>query len=205
TRGLVLAVALGVLLPWNVYAIPIGTLDSSEYPYVGFSYMDGVFGSGVLIAPDVVLTAGHVAELYQPGPSLFITGSNVFVNPEPYANVTGSVVHPLYDESTSSFDLGLLFLDEAIASAYAALWSGDPALLAGTPVEAVGYGGDSRRRVGSGSIQGMLDSFLVTELLAEPGDSGGGLFIEVDGQNVLVGIMSWITPLNTYHSSVGYG
>src|SRR5690606_20405608 len=76
---------------------------------------------------------------------------------------------------------------------------------AGTPVEAVGYGGDSRRRVGSGSIQGMRDSFLVTELLAEPGDSGGGLFIEVDGQNVLVGIMSWITPLNTYHSSVGYG
>lgn len=205
-NSLALSLALGVLLPWNAYAIPIGTLDSSEYPYVGFSYMDGIYGSGVLIAPDVVLTAGHVAELYQPGSSLFITSPNPFNNPEPLANVASSVVHPLYDELSFSFDIGLLFLDETISlSEYATLWPSDPALLLGTPVEAVGYGGDQRRKVGFGSAQGLYDSYyLVTELLAEPGDSGGGLFIEVGGQNVLAGIMSFITPLNAYHSSVGY-
>lgn len=203
TKAFAVSMAVAVLLPLSAHAIPIGTFDSSEYPYIGFTYMGWSEGTGVLIAPDVVLTAGHVAGSYQPGSSLFVTGSWA-LDPEQVVNVAGSVLHPLYDGF--SFDLGLLFLDQAITlSAYATLWPSDPALLLGMPVEAVGYGGSRRRAVGSTSIEGMFDSFLVTGPVAEPGDSGGGLFINVDGQNVLAGIMSFITPSNTYHSSVAYG
>jgi len=192
-----------MLWSWSAHAIPLGVPDSSEYPYVGWIQVGWSEGSGVLIAPDVVLTAAHVAEDYQPASSLFVTAPNVLFA-DSVVGIASSVVHPLYDASSASFDFGLLFLDQPIVlAAYATLFPSDPASLLGMLVEAVGYGGDWRRRIGTGSIDGVSDTHLFTELLAEPGDSGGGLFAEIDGQKVLVGTMSFVYPgLGTYHGIV---
>lgn len=189
---LTLSLVLGLALPLNAQAIPLGTLDSSEYPYIGMIYMGGLFGTGVLIAPDVVLTAAHVADDYTPASSYFLTGPDGLSHEDAFA-VASSVVHPSYDPFNGTFDFGLLFLEQPVELAtYATLWASDPAELLGMPAELVGYGGNWKRRVGTGSIYGLMDGLLFTERLAEGGDSGGGLFVEIDGQNVLAGTLSFV-------------
>lgn len=198
-----LPLVLGVLLPWNAQAIPFGFSDTAgEYSYVGFALLESTFGSGVMIAPDVVLTAAHVVESFEPGSSVFGTS---FDDPalEHVVSIASGIVHPLWDPSALLFDFGLLFLDEPIAlSAYATLWPSDPASLAGMFVEAVGYGGTGTRRVGAGSIDELFGPWLVTGPLVEPGDSGGGLFVNVDGQNVLAGTTSFINGSSSFFGPV---
>jgi secreted trypsin-like serine protease len=64
--GVVLALMLGSLS--GSYAITNGQPDAGAHPYVGllvFDYAPGAPGwrcSGALIAPDVVLTAGHCTD-----------------------------------------------------------------------------------------------------------------------------------------------
>lgn len=196
--ALTLSLVLGVLLPWNAQAIPLGWIDS-DYPYVGFTQLGASFGSGVLIAPDVVLTAAHVAERFAPArANLFVIGDDPFVSAERIVGVTSSVVHPLYDESTVLFDFGLLFLDEPIPlTEYATLWPSEPESLLGMAAEVVGYGGTYRRQAGNASVDDIYDSRLISLpfyglAVVEPGDSGGGLFVDIDGQNVLAAISSYI-------------
>lgn len=207
TRTLALSLLVLCVLPWSARAVPLGIVDSGEYPYVGLAAMDSVFGSGVLVSPNVVLTAAHVADLFQAGSSLFVTGNDAF-DADAIVNIVDSVVHPLYDPDMFGnpfFDYGLLFLEEAVTLAeYAALLPADPVSLLGDSFEVAGYGGTLERRVDTGVILDVQGNLLVTAPIVEPGDSGGGLFIEVGGQNVLAGITSFKAPGTDFFASVGF-
>ncbi len=196
-----LVAVLGAL-PAKVSAVPIGSLDS-RHPYVGSVgfVSDGSLyqgrASGVLIAPDVVLTAGHVAELTVVGREVaFVTGADLWNGIETVSTVASAVFHPLYDadDPMRGYDLALLFLAAPVVlDQYAVLAPFAPETLVGEPGEVVGYGSDWRRRFAESAITDFLDDELVVleEGFVEPGDSGGGLFVERDGEAVLAGITSW--------------
>ncbi len=206
--ALALSVVLG-MLPWKAYAVPYGYIDGGEYPYVGFVLMGRSVGSGVMIAPDVVLTAAHVAESFVSGSSTFGTAAQPLLSPGPLVSIASSIVHPSYDRSELLFDFGLLFLAEPIALAgYATLWPSDADSLLGVDVEAVGYGGSTMaRRVGDASVDNVDRSWLISvsdfdKAVVEPGDSGGGVFVDMDGQNVLAGTSSFIFDRYGYFGAV---
>lgn len=206
-------VVLGILLPWKAYAVPNGWIDGGEYPeypYVGFVQVGSSFGSGVMIAPDVVLTAAHVARVFVSGSSWFGTGAQPLQSPDPYVSIASSIVHPSYHPSALLFDFGLLFLSEPIAlDGYATLWPSAPGSLRGLDVEAVGYGGSTMaRRIGAASVDDVVDdSWLVSYSfdmpVVEAGDSGGGIFVDMNGQNVLAGTSSFV--LDHYIKSSFFG
>ncbi len=199
-----LPVVLGLLLPWTANAIPFGFSDTAgEYPYVGIAIMGSSLGSGVMISPDVVLTAAHIVDRFTPGSSLFgtsVTGADV----NQAVGIASAIAHPLWDPSEVLFDFGLLFLDEPVAMpTYATLWpASDPVSLVGTSIEVVGYGGTATRRVGAGSIDFWFDPWLVSGPIVEPGDSGGGLFINVDGQDVLAAVPSFLWNFDSFFAPV---
>lgn len=194
--------ALGAL-PTEVSAVPIGSLDS-RHPYVGsvgglydgFMYFPGA--TGVLIAPDVVLTAGHVAEFTAPGGEVvFLTGAELWSDVETLTTISSAVFHPLYDpdDPLGGFDLALLFLSTPVLlDQYAVLAPFAPETFVGEPGEVVGYGGpNAQRRSAQREITLFEDGELIVleEGFVQPGDSGGGLFVERDGEAVLAGITSW--------------
>lgn len=198
-------------LPAEVSAVPIGAFDS-RYQYVGS--IGGLYGgssyhhrgTGVLVAPDVVLTAGHVAEVAAPGGEVvFLTGADpVFDEVETVTTVWNAVFHPLYDTSDEfgGYDLALLFLSAPVLlDQYAVLAPFAPETLVGEPAEVVGYGSDARRKSAEREITSFLDGeyLVLEEGFVESGDSGGGLFVERDGEAVLAGITSWMM------SPWGYG
>lgn len=205
-RTLIASALLFALFPWSANAIPFGVADDGEYPYVGLATFGSNFGSGVLISPGVVLTAAHVAELFQAGSSEFITGSNA-LDPEAVVNISSAVVHPDYDPSGVGplFDYGLLFLEEAITiPEYATLWPADTASLVGQLFEAVGYGNTARRRVGTSTILDVGGNLLTSPSVTEAGDSGGGMFVEIDGSNVLTGLVSFGNSVTSSFVSVSH-
>lgn len=193
-------------VPKEVSAVPIGILDS-HHSYVGsIGYVDdrGQYttysgrGSGVLIAPDVILTAGHVAEITARDREVaFVTGNDLASNGvESLTWIESAVFHPLYDPHgmLGSFDIALLFLSAPVElDDYAVLAPFAPETLVGEEAAVVGYGGGWQRKTARGAVAEFLDDELIVleDGFVESGDSGGGLFVERDGQAVLAGITSW--------------
>lgn len=122
----------------NVYAINYGEPDGEEHPYVGIVavYDDsGKFvtrGTGTLISPTVVLTAGHVTSIAQYG---YVYGyvrvsfeSDLSQFPEPpdyddpdwmaLSHAGTAYTHPDYDPNWSDFpntyDIGVIVLDDPV-------------------------------------------------------------------------------------------
>jgi hypothetical protein len=118
----------------TAYAISYGEPDGDEHPYVGVVGIydtSGQFltrGSGVLISPTVVLTAGHVAFAAQQGlvRVSFESDLSQFVDPPAYNDTAWVALsyngtpyaHPSYDDNWSgypnTYDVGVIVLDEPV-------------------------------------------------------------------------------------------
>lgn len=147
-------------------AITNGQPDGDDHPYVCFilifDIVDGeieiaMAGSGVLIAPDIVLTAGHVAAA-----SYYSSYTYVSTSPEiQMADFSGYIpgtpyVHPQFQYyfepglfGTLSHDVGIIALDAPIIlDEYGELpvMGAVDDLAQKTPLDIVGYGANYRER-----------------------------------------------------------
>lgn len=202
---------LGVAFASSANAIPGGT-RTSDYAYVGAVYYDGRWGSGVAIAPGVVLTAGHVVEGVNDSKTpLFLPGTDPSRETNlVFDSLTHTLLHPLYETRGDQYDIGLLFLTGSVAlPRYAVLSSAPGMALRNEPVDIVGYGGDLVRKKVANDIDDLHTTdaslYVIDQRgVVEPGDSGGGLFIEREGQARLAGITSWTSGAMSGFASVSY-
>ena len=214
-----------------------GATFGEQFPQVGVVSMlrgtDAGGASGVLIAEDWVLTAGHV--LARPGDLTgenidgirFRTGSDPFgVGPTHLREADAWFVHPGYTLQTADgVDLALVHLSAPITDvAPASIFDGT--VITGMEFYGVGYGEqgsvetgllpiDWRRRAGgnlttdvrhgpddfiSSRFDAMDNGGMPDEWLGTGGDSGGGWFVDENGELKLFAINS-----ANLGSSPGYG
>jgi len=188
---------------------------------VGVVWIDDEWGavacSGSLIAPDVVLTAGHCVWNASSGMDFRTTpeeyeirgGPDVYTDGDWFhlADVAEAVVHPAWDgwlipeSPETSVDVGMLRLTEEVTDIEHYPLRQPPEPEVGTVGTIVGYGnsinGDFTtqgvHRMGQTTVLGLSEVFIE---VGDPcglchGDSGGGLFTEQGGEQVLTGINSW--------------
>jgi hypothetical protein len=190
-----------------------------DYAAVGsFVNSWGYTGSGILIAPDWVLTAAHNLVL--------ATSATFTLNGTPYTS-DQLLIHPNWQSGNSfaGYDVGLVHLTASVYGvAPAVLYtgpseSGEMATFVGYGFVGTGLTGyqtvDGQRRACQNMIDGDFGNPLVllasdfdnphtpenpfgdpTPLGLEgsvaPGDSGGGVFVKVSGQSYLAGVISFV-------------
>lgn len=162
-------------------------------------------GEGVLVAPDWVLTAAHVAEEIRPGHVLSVIGDGV----REYVEADTAFIHPDWDGG--AHDIALVRLRTPVETvAPVPLYRGrDEAgrvlLIGGAGDFGTGKTGpkknDGRLRAATNRIDEASDNWLefrfdppdeATDLegVSGPGDSGGPGFLEVDGVRYVAGVSS---------------
>lgn len=157
--------------------------------------------SGLLVAPRVVLTAGHCVDSLTRAPQANVFFGADITGPGTSIAIDRSRVDPTFDLATGANDLGLLLLAEDAPAAPLTLLDHDASALAlGSDLRVVGLGvasldgaGDGVRRTGT-----MATSAIdATDITSEPspsmscsGDSGGPVFATIDGVETLVGVTS---------------
>jgi hypothetical protein len=171
--------------------------------------------TGTLISPTVVLTAAHCVDpLFIGGEVPGFTLQNDANSATGAAVVAGEATrqHPDFDLQSNPgpgigqwYDVGLLILAEPITSVDYAIMPGideaNAGMAAGMDVEIVGYGLTSTTGFAVGvKHHGLADLVEVGShelFIAEPGqqqncngDSGGPAFVDIDGEERLVGIVS---------------
>jgi hypothetical protein len=163
-----------------------------------YSEEDKLIGSGVLIRPNVVLTAGHCID----DDSI----TSVDFGDERIA-VKKMVLHPSYSDTLGRItnDIGLVFLD--CDSKH------EPAKIGCTewmerhqPITTVGFSfgykkyskGGVFRYFGTIVEQPNVMKFIPRPISVWFGDSGGGVFTRFEGKKYLVGIISTFTVLKNY-------
>ena len=166
--------------------------NNDPYPSVCSLHREDGFlvGGGVLIRPDVVLTAGHVID---EGDITYISIGNEDIQ------VRRMVLHPRYSETSGRVqnDIGIVFLE--CESSYNPIKMGCVNWLHRYQnITTVGYAFSYKKY----SKRGVFKYFGT--LIEEPnimkflphgasiwfGDSGGGVFAEFAGETYLVGIIS---------------
>jgi len=231
------ACLVGTLWSAPVYAITNGQPDEDGHPYVCIvvmfdeSWQFVTSASGVLISPDIVLTAGHVTEA---GCYAFVTFS-----PEvTYGDLTGYVfgfpyTHPDYQVGSKpglpgclTHDVGIIELSEqVIMTEYGALPNEgvDDTLAQKTMLDIVGYGYNYRERPSQEWIFYGQRYYAQSELIASkhrqsdefikitcnPAKGKGGQSfgdsggpVLLSGTNTVLGLVSYGTNLNS--AGVGY-
>lgn len=176
-----------------VVAVVARRLDCNEVPRV--------ICTGTLIAPRVVLTAGHcIGTFGDRSPYEIYIGPAVDGSAQSYGIVVDAVAHPLF-ASTPDHDLGLLLLaDEAPVAPVALPASALDDSAIGLPARAVGYGStaagtepDGIKRDGLMQISELGPARFRAD--ADPavscsGDSGGPVFVDLGAGEELVGVAS---------------
>ena len=154
--------------------------------------------SGIVVAPEWVLTAAHcAAATIRHGAVVGSQGTSV--------DVVSSVVHPSYNPSTFAFDVKLLRLATALnvqaaplarASVIApdGLRVGDATVVAGFGLTASGNSGSGVARIGTAQVADVSQNSAISVVpgpsLPCSGDSGGPLMVERNGARQVVGISS---------------
>jgi len=186
------------------------TEDFDPYPSVG-SIMDErgqLIGSGVLIRPDVVLTAGHVVDTR--AYSFFIGEEEILID--------SIKLHPNYNHDNEiETDIALVFLACDSVYAPAKLQQKEETLTRGKILTTVGYSGGRKRYSEYGAFwyygtlinQPSQIKWLPIKSTIWFGDSGGAVFALFGGKMKLVGIISHLsiyeyTPYENSATSVSY-
>ncbi|MBK8256312.1 MAG: S1 family peptidase [Polyangiaceae bacterium] len=159
-----------------------------------------VLCSGVFVAPDRVLTAGHCVEPYKRG-LLEVWSAPDNSHPDVFrAGVRALVVHPSYTETASDFDGALLFLTHPASVSPWPMWEGAiDSTWVGREVRLVGFGEtelnpeNAQRRSTTAEISQVNEHTF--QLAPKPGltcrgDSGGPVLTTVNGTEYLIGITS---------------
>ena len=151
---------------------------------------DSLIGSGVLVSPSIVLTAGHVID--DASPYYFSTGKENILIKE-------TIQHPYYSDAWGIInnDIGLILLETSSSIDPISLHI-EGELVRGTPLITVGYGrGYKKFSLPStffyyGTLLEDIGQmkFLPLKDTIWYGDSGGAVFGTVDDKTVLVGIMT---------------
>lgn len=174
--------------------------------------------SGTLIAPNVVLTAGHCT--YDTARLGVSFDQNLVTNPVDLSTLTvtygDAVTHPEYepigDGARDSHDLGVIVLDTPVNLPVAVLPSAgvldalksSNALKVTTPTQVVGYGNEWALGLGNAGAQRsyqrkvankFFSALLPSSLKSSGGDgkgcfgdSGGATFMTIGGVKTLVGV-----------------
>ena len=168
------------------------TIEKDPYPSICSLHLDdgSLLGSGILIRPNVVLTAGHC-----------IDDDNIFsvVLGEEEILVKGMVLHPSYSHTFGrvSNDIGLIFL-ECDSSHEPAKMGCVEWMERYKDITTVGHSLRYKKYSKPGVFRYfgvVIDEpnymkFLPRPASILPGDSGGGVFAEFQGREYVVGIIS---------------
>ncbi len=184
--------------------------NTSDFPAVGMvGDLSGGYGSGTLISPIHVLTAGHCAVDYF-GNAMADTTGTFEVNGRVY-QTERVFLHPDYDDWTLANDIAIFQLSEPVIGVSPEMISRLVPVV-GQDLTIVGFGGGGTgstghtgdygtKRVGETVIEQVTSTeiqwtFDPGESNTAPGDSGGPGFVTVDGQRLLAGITSYGTSSN---------
>jgi secreted trypsin-like serine protease len=181
-------------------AITAGSSDDADPAVAALVVLNQLVCTGVLVAPRVVLTAGHCIA------TLRIRGATAVFGRSPDAGtpmrITYAEEHPAFDPSSLANDLGVVLLERDALDAPVALPPHTlDGSLEGTTLRLVGFGrggsGDDARpmkRQGTTTIARASRATFTFEPHPSQtceGDSGGPAFMSLDGKQVLLGIASF--------------
>jgi hypothetical protein len=179
-----------------------GTADTGD-PAVVLLGGGGVWSTGTVVSPHVVLTCGHCVEATR---SFAYFGSSYLQDPmQTIVAVTTYYPYPTFSPANfRNADIGIVVLASAapVAPVPFDVLPLDVGLIdAGTPMRMVGFGADGNPNdfaVKMQRTQSVIE-LDAKEIIIGPaicsGDSGGPGFLQLaGGQEVIAGVISWDTP-----------
>jgi len=166
--------------------------DFDPYPTVCSlsGVMGNVIGSGVLIAPNVVLTAGHCIDDIELSHVSF--GNQIIC-------ISETLIHPNYDLFMRvPHDIGLLFLEHDVYGVEPATLHDGQFICRFVDITTVGFSFSFKKysKPGTFKYYGIVledigeIKFLPRKATIWHGDSGGAVFTDWRGQRLLIGIIS---------------
>lgn len=165
--------------------------------------------TGTLVAPRVVVTAAHCVDNSPPEGFQVFVGTDVDAAGE-VVYVTDLEPHPLYDPVSLENDLAVLVLAAPLPHPPAPLLASLDDAAVGRLARVVGFGADSStgvpgvKRTGAATITAVADaSFDIAPgpSMSCHGDSGGPVFLDVDGVEYLAGVTSSGDPACVSHGT----
>ena len=180
------------------------TIENDPYPSVCSLHKENgyLIGSGILIRPNVVLTAGHCIE-----------DDDIFsvVIGEEEIMVKNMVLHPRYSETFGRIqnDIGLIFLETdsdyepATIGCVEWMYRYQDITTVGNSFEYKKYSKPNVfRYFGTVVEEPNYMKFIPRPASVWPGDSGGGVFAKFQGKDYVVGIISNYIVIETFNGRI---